>query len=73
MHIGWLDLKMYRFTGRTLHVQQSEGDVIHTNSDEILRTQVFDHVQRQPLAFFTRAPTGSLAARVNTSRQERGA
>ena len=24
-----------------------------------LRTQVFDHVQRQPIAFFTRAQTGS--------------
>ena len=25
-----------------------------------LRTQVFEHVQRQPIAFFTRAQTGSL-------------
>jgi ATP-binding cassette subfamily B protein len=31
-----------------------------------LRTNVFDHVQRQPLAFFTRAQTGSLVSRLNT-------
>jgi ATP-binding cassette, subfamily B, bacterial len=31
-----------------------------------LRTQVFDHVQRQPLAFFTRTQTGSLVSRLNT-------
>lgn len=31
-----------------------------------LRTAVFDHVQRQPLAFFTRAQTGSLVSRLNT-------
>jgi ATP-binding cassette subfamily B protein len=31
-----------------------------------LRTQVFDHVQRQPLAFFTRSQTGSLVSRLNT-------
>ncbi|WP_235828466.1 ABC transporter ATP-binding protein [Actinomadura rubteroloni] len=31
-----------------------------------LRTTVFDHVQRQPLAFFTRAQTGSLVSRLNT-------
>jgi ATP-binding cassette subfamily B protein len=31
-----------------------------------LRTQVFDHVQRQPIAFFTRAQTGSLVSRLNT-------
>jgi ABC-type multidrug transport system fused ATPase/permease subunit len=31
-----------------------------------LRTQVFDHVQRQPVAFFTRAQTGSLVSRLNT-------
>ena len=28
-----------------------------------LRTQVFGHVQRQPIAFFTRAQTGSLVSR----------
>jgi ATP-binding cassette, subfamily B, bacterial len=30
-----------------------------------LRTQVFAHVQRQPIAFFTRAHTGSLVSRLN--------
>jgi ATP-binding cassette subfamily B protein len=30
-----------------------------------LRTQVFDHVQRQPVAFFTRTQTGSLVSRLN--------
>jgi ATP-binding cassette, subfamily B, bacterial len=31
-----------------------------------LRTKVFRHVQRQPLAFFTRSQTGSLVSRLNT-------
>jgi ATP-binding cassette subfamily B protein len=31
-----------------------------------LRTQVFRHVQRQPVAFFTRAQTGSLVSRLNS-------
>ncbi len=31
-----------------------------------LRTKVFAHVQQQPLAFFTRAQTGSLVSRLNT-------
>jgi ATP-binding cassette subfamily B protein len=30
-----------------------------------LRTQVFRHVQQQPLAFFTRSQTGSLVSRLN--------
>ncbi|GAA2760965.1 ABC transporter ATP-binding protein [Streptomyces paradoxus] len=30
-----------------------------------LRTKVFAHVQRQPLAFFTRAQTGALVSRLN--------
>jgi ATP-binding cassette subfamily B protein len=30
-----------------------------------LRTQVFDHVQQQPIAFFTRAQTGSLVSRLD--------
>src|SRR6201996_4924597 len=30
-----------------------------------LRTQVFDHVQQQPVAFFTRAQTGSLVSRLD--------
>jgi ATP-binding cassette, subfamily B, bacterial len=31
-----------------------------------LRTKVFSHVQRQPIAFFTRAQTGSLVSRLNS-------
>ncbi|WP_245205515.1 ABC transporter ATP-binding protein [Kitasatospora sp. RG8] len=31
-----------------------------------LRTKVFSHVQEQPLAFFTRAQTGSLVSRLNS-------
>jgi ATP-binding cassette subfamily B protein len=31
-----------------------------------LRSQVFTHVQKQPLAFFTRSQTGSLVSRLNT-------
>lgn len=31
-----------------------------------LRTRVFDHVQRLPVAFFTRTQTGSLVSRLNT-------
>jgi ATP-binding cassette subfamily B protein len=31
-----------------------------------LRSQVFRHVQRQPIAFFTRTQTGSLVGRLNT-------
>ena len=31
-----------------------------------LRSQVFMHVQQQPLAFFTRSQTGSLVSRLNT-------
>src|SRR5277367_1471146 len=30
-----------------------------------MRTSVFDHVQRMPLAFFTRTQTGALISRVN--------
>ena len=32
----------------------------------IMRTQVFDHVQRQSIAFFTRAQTGALISRLNS-------
>ncbi|NDB18871.1 MAG: ABC transporter ATP-binding protein, partial [Actinobacteria bacterium] len=31
-----------------------------------LRTQVFEHVQTQPIAFFTRAQTGALVSRLNS-------
>jgi len=32
-----------------------------------MRTQVFDHVQRMPLAFFTRTQTGALVSRLTTT------
>jgi ATP-binding cassette, subfamily B, bacterial len=35
-----------------------------------LRTSVFSHVQRQPLAFFTRTQTGSLVSRLNNDVNE---
>ena len=31
-----------------------------------LRTEVFSHVLRQPIAFFTRAQTGALVSRLNS-------
>jgi len=31
-----------------------------------LRTRLFDHIQRMPLAFFTRTQTGALVSRLNT-------
>ncbi|MFL1381092.1 MULTISPECIES: ABC transporter ATP-binding protein [unclassified Nocardiopsis] len=47
-------------TGRWLSARIGEG-VIY-----LLRTQVFTHVQKMPLAFFTRTQTGSLISRLNT-------
>ena len=38
-----------------------------------LRTQVFDHVQRQPIAFFTRAQTGSAGQPARRGRGRRAA
>lgn len=46
--------------GRWLSARIGEGLIYD------LRTQVFDHVQRQPIAFFTRTQTGSLVSRLNT-------
>ena len=34
-----------------------------------LRTQVFDHVQRMPIGFFSRAQTGALVTRLNSDVQ----
>ncbi|MFC7730073.1 ABC transporter ATP-binding protein [Actinomadura keratinilytica] len=48
------------FTETWLSGKISEGLVYD------LRTEVFDHVQRQPIAFFTRTQTGSLVSRLNT-------
>ncbi len=47
-------------TGRWLSASIGEG-VIY-----LLRTRAFTHVQRMPLAFFTRTQTGSLISRLNT-------
>ncbi|WP_026118174.1 ABC transporter ATP-binding protein [Nocardiopsis salina] len=47
-------------TGRWLSSRIGEG-VIY-----LLRTQVFTHVQRMPISFFTRTQTGSLISRLNT-------
>ncbi|WP_344104231.1 ABC transporter ATP-binding protein [Nocardiopsis rhodophaea] len=47
-------------TSRWLSSRIGEG-VIY-----LLRTQVFTHVQRMPMAFFTRTQTGSLISRLNT-------
>ncbi len=45
---------------RRLQSQIGEGLIYN------LRTQVFDHVQRQSIAFFTRAQTGALISRLNS-------
>ncbi|GHD34254.1 ABC transporter [Nocardiopsis kunsanensis] len=47
-------------TGRWLSSRIGEGIIY------LLRTQVFTHVQRMPIAFFTRTQTGSLISRLNT-------
>ncbi|WP_116244659.1 ABC transporter ATP-binding protein [Nocardiopsis sp. FIRDI 009] len=46
--------------GRWLSSRIGEGVIYQ------LRTQVFTHVQRMPLSFFTRTQTGSLISRLNT-------
>jgi ATP-binding cassette subfamily B protein len=48
------------FAGGWTSAQISEGLIYD------LRTRAFEHVQRQPLAFFTRSQTGSLVSRLNT-------
>jgi ATP-binding cassette subfamily C protein len=45
--------------GRLLSAQIGEGLILD------LRTAVFDHVQRMPVAFFTRTKTGALVSRLN--------
>jgi len=44
---------------RYLSAQIGEGLIYR------LRTEVYDHVQEQPIAFFTRAQTGALVSRLN--------
>nr|WP_240760026.1 ABC transporter ATP-binding protein [Phytoactinopolyspora endophytica] len=46
--------------GRWMSARVGEGLIFD------LRRQVFDHVQRQPIAFFTRTQTGSLVSRLNS-------
>lgn len=45
--------------GRKLSARLGEGLILD------LRTAVFDHVQRMPVAFFTRTRTGALVSRLN--------
>lgn len=45
--------------GRWMSARIGEGLIFD------LRRQVYDHVQRQPIAFFTRTQTGSLVSRLN--------
>jgi ATP-binding cassette subfamily B protein len=45
---------------RYLSAQIGEGLIYR------LRTEVYDHVQAQPIAFFTRAQTGALVSRLNS-------
>jgi len=47
------------FVNRWFSARMGEGIIYD------LRTQVFGHVQRQPIAFFTRAQTGSLVSRLD--------
>jgi ATP-binding cassette subfamily B protein len=47
--------------GETWYAARVSEGIVYT-----LRTRVFAHVQRQPLAFFTRAQTGALVSRLNT-------
>ena len=46
--------------GRYLSARIGEGLIFN------LRSEVFDHVQHQSVAFFTRAQTGALVSRLNT-------
>ncbi|MEO6987270.1 MAG: ABC transporter ATP-binding protein [Aquihabitans sp.] len=50
-------------TQRWMSARIGEG-LIHD-----LRTQVFDHVQRMPIGFFSRAQTGALVSRLNSDVQ----
>lgn len=47
-------------TQRWLSSRVGEGLILH------MRREVFDHVLRQPIAFFTRAQTGALVTRLNS-------
>ena len=49
----------FGLVGRLLSANLGEGLILD------LRTAVFDHVQRMPVAFFTRTRTGALVSRLN--------
>ncbi|MBM7773543.1 ABC-type multidrug transport system fused ATPase/permease subunit [Actinokineospora baliensis] len=49
----------FGLVGRNLSAGIGEGLILD------LRTRVFDHVQRMPVAFFTRTRTGALVSRLN--------
>ncbi|MFE6165621.1 ABC transporter ATP-binding protein [Streptomyces sp. NPDC056486] len=49
----------FGLVGRWLSANLGEGLILD------LRTSVFDHVQRMPVAFFTRTRTGALVSRLN--------
>ncbi len=51
---------VFNMAGRWFSSQIGEGLIYD------LRTQVFEHVQRQSIAFFTRTQTGALIARLNS-------
>jgi ATP-binding cassette subfamily B protein len=51
---------MLRLANRFLSARIGEGLIYD------MRTALFDHVQRMPLAFFTRTQTGQLMSRLNT-------
>lgn len=52
-------LAVIGLVSRYLSAQIGEGLIFR------LRTEVYDHVQEQPIAFFTRAQTGALVSRLN--------
>ncbi len=56
--LGLLDV-LIGLSGRWLFARIGEGLIYD------LRTEVFDHVQRQSVAFFTRTQTGALVSRLN--------
>jgi ATP-binding cassette, subfamily B, bacterial len=49
----------FRLLGRSMAARVGHGLIFD------LRRQVFEHVQRQPIAFFARTQTGSLVSRLN--------
>jgi ATP-binding cassette subfamily B protein len=53
-------LAVIGLVSRYLSAQIGEGLIFR------LRTEVYDHVQAQPIAFFTRAQTGALVSRLNS-------